>query len=50
MQLAFGYGSSSYEIEDKMIRNGGEYSDEVFETEDDNHHYRDVYNAIIDRY
>ena len=50
MQLAFGYGSSSYEVEDKMIRNGGEYSDEVFETEDDNDHYRDVYNAIIDRY
>ena len=50
MQLAFGYGSSSYEVEDKMIRNGGEYSDEVFVTEDDNDHYRDVYNAIIDRY
>ena len=47
--MAFGYGSISYEIEDKMIRNAGEYSDEFLETEDDNNHYRDIYNAIIDR-
>ena len=32
-----------------MLRRGEDYSEELLETVDKNHHYEDVYNHIIDR-
>ena len=35
--------------EDKMLRVGEDYSEEMFDL-GDYHHYEDVYNYIVDRY